>query len=256
MKQGDFTLLAKDYIHRPGYSLEVLTVLAKHIGAFEKTDFAVADIGAGTGKLTENLIQIGLAGYAVEPNDAMREEGILLNGQEKFAWLKGPAEELPLPDSSVDWVLMASAFHWTKPLIALREFHRILKPEGFFTALWNPRHLEDNEIQQKIDAKIKEMVPDLKRVSSGARIDPKELEKSLLQEGLFKDIIFIEAPHKVSMSKDRYMGAWRSVNDIQAQAGPQTFQEILQMISNVISHLTTVDVPYRTRAWTVQSTKG
>lgn len=36
----------------------------------------VADVGAGTGKLTENLIELGLHGYAVEPNDAMRGEGI------------------------------------------------------------------------------------------------------------------------------------------------------------------------------------
>lgn len=34
----------------------------------------VADIGAGTGKLTENLVSIGLGGFAVEPNDAMRAE--------------------------------------------------------------------------------------------------------------------------------------------------------------------------------------
>ncbi len=55
MKQGDFTKLAKDYINRSGYSETVLTVLRNHVQTvFGKLE-TVADVGAGTGKLTENL---------------------------------------------------------------------------------------------------------------------------------------------------------------------------------------------------------
>lgn len=54
MKQGDFTNLAKDYINRPGYSLDVLRMIARTAG-MDRKDFLVADVGAGTGKLTENL---------------------------------------------------------------------------------------------------------------------------------------------------------------------------------------------------------
>lgn len=77
MKHGDFTDLAKYYVNRPGYSHTVLNVLqtyAKDIAGYQ--EITVADIGAGTGKLTENLIELGLHGYAVEPNDAMRNEGV------------------------------------------------------------------------------------------------------------------------------------------------------------------------------------
>jgi hypothetical protein len=49
--------------------------LAKYVGAFDTPEFLVADVGAGTGKLTENFCQIGLKGYAVEPNQAIRQEG-------------------------------------------------------------------------------------------------------------------------------------------------------------------------------------
>ena len=73
MKLGDFTELAKFYGNRPGYSKVVLECLKNHI--FNTVgDGKVADIGAGTGKLTENLAEIGLNGYAVEPNEAMRAE--------------------------------------------------------------------------------------------------------------------------------------------------------------------------------------
>ena len=73
MKHGDFTALAKEYTNRPGYSRDVLRMIGRMAG-MDRRDFRVADVGAGTGKLTENLSQIGLTGCAVEPNDAMRAE--------------------------------------------------------------------------------------------------------------------------------------------------------------------------------------
>lgn len=255
MKQGDFTLLAKEYIHRTGYSLPVLQMLATYFGAFNKPNFTVADVGAGTGKLTENLIEIGLKGFAIEPNLSMRMEGKRLAGGDSFQWIEGFGEVTSLPDSSVDWVLMGSSFHWTDQPVALREFFRILKPKGFFTAIWNPRDLEKSSLHREIEAKIHEIVPGLKRASSGAAAYTKGLEQILLKSGEFGGLIFVEALHTVEMNQERYLGAWRSVNDIQAQAGPQKFTEILTAIEQVISNMSVISVPYKTRAWTVQSTK-
>lgn len=74
MKHGDFTELAKYYVNRPGYSKVLLDCLKKYI--FDSVgEGSVADIGAGTGKLTENLVSIGTHGFAVEPNEAMRSLG-------------------------------------------------------------------------------------------------------------------------------------------------------------------------------------
>ncbi len=64
----------------------------------------------------------------------------------------------------------------------------------------------------------------------------------------------MEAPHLVEMSKDRYLGAWRSTNDIRAQAGEAKFQEILEHIGTKISNKNFISVPYKTRAWMVQAT--
>ena len=123
MKHGDFTELAKFYVDRPGYSSVLLNYLKNDISNALGRDIVVADVGAGTGKLTENLEQIGLTGYAVEPNDAMRQEGIgLFAGKNSFEWRAGSAESTGLPDHCVDWVLMGSSFHWTDAPKAMEEF--------------------------------------------------------------------------------------------------------------------------------------
>lgn len=254
MKQGDFTQLAQNYINRPSYSEEIIQLLIHHICAeHSKETLQVADIGAGTGKLTEILIKKNISGWAVEPNDAMRAEGIRLHQQHSsFQWVSGSAEHTTLETASVDWVTMASAFHWTNPEVALQEFARILKPRGFFTALWNPRDLQRSVLEQTIDQKIREIVPELKRVSSGASEFTKNLPTILTSTNDFEKVIFIEAEHEVIMSKERYLGVWRSVNDIQAQAGPERFQLILDFIAEAIQSQEQVTVPYKTRAWTVQ----
>ena len=256
MKQGDFTQLAAQYHNRPGYSLPALKMIAFLAGHAQKPQFRVADVGAGTGKLTENLTELGLHGDAVEPNDAMRAEGQkLFQNNSSFLWRKGSAESTTLESNGYDWLLMGSSFHWTNAPVALKEFQRALKPGGYFTAIWNPRDLERSDLQMEIESEIRQLVPSLKRVSSGSKQYTSDLEKTLITDGFFKDVIFIEAQHEVVMTKERYMGAWRSVNDIRAQAGEETFKKVLEMIEEKIANVPNVVVPYKTRAWTVQSTK-
>lgn len=256
MKHGDFTELAKYYPNRPSYSLEALNLISLKIEQDMKhTINNVFDIGAGTGKLTENLSELGFKGIAIEPNDAMREEGMKNTGCTGFEFKKGTAEETTMNENGADWVLMGSSFHWTDAPIALKEFNKILTPGGFFTAIWNPRDIAKNELHQTIETKIKEIVPELKRVSSGSSSNMKDVEDKLLSTEYFDSLFFVEVPFKVDMSKQRYMDTWKSVNDIQVQAGEKRFEEILTMVENEISGLDSVIVPYKARAWTVRSTK-
>ena len=87
MLHGDFTELAKFYGNRPGYSKIVLECLKNHI-INTIGEGKVADVGAGTGKLTENLAEIGLSGFAVEPNEAMRAEAAKMSGGGYLTGLK------------------------------------------------------------------------------------------------------------------------------------------------------------------------
>ena len=71
MKQGDFSQLARQYANRPGYSEAVLEMLISQVKNKEQLR---SEVGAGTGKLTEQLQSLNLS-VAVEPNDEMRREG-------------------------------------------------------------------------------------------------------------------------------------------------------------------------------------
>lgn len=255
MKHGDFTELAKFYGNRPGYSKVVLTCLKNHIYN-TIGEGKTADIGAGTGKLTENLAEIGLCGFAVEPNEAMRTEGQkVFKDRGEFAWSEGSAEVTGLADNCVNWALMGSSFHWTDSKKAIKEFYRILVPGGFFTAIWNPRDIESSELHKRIEDAVYAEVPGMKRVSSGKTVSMEEMREKLLYGGYFKDILFLEAPHSELMTKERYMNTWKSVNDIQVQAGEEGFRRILAKIEDIIRDRDEIEVPYRSRSWTVQSCK-
>ncbi len=97
----------------------------------------VLDLGAGTGKLTRQLVARGLEVIAVEPSDGMRQQlQQLLPGVRA---LRGSAEAIPLGDASVDAVLVAQAWHWVDLERAVPEVARVLRPGGRLGLVWNTR---------------------------------------------------------------------------------------------------------------------
>lgn len=97
----------------------------------------VLDLGAGTGKLTRQLVQRGLDVVAVEPSDGMRGE--LMRVLPGVRALAGSAEQIPLDDGAVDAVLLAQAWHWVDPARAVPEVARVLAPGGTLGLVWNKR---------------------------------------------------------------------------------------------------------------------
>ena len=97
----------------------------------------VLDLGAGTGKLTVRLVERGLDVVAVDPISEMLE--VLSQSLPQIPALLGTAEEIPLPDNSVDTVLVAQAWHWFDPQRATQEIARVLRPGGSLGLVWNTR---------------------------------------------------------------------------------------------------------------------
>ncbi|OGT35025.1 MAG: hypothetical protein A3F11_07410 [Gammaproteobacteria bacterium RIFCSPHIGHO2_12_FULL_37_14] len=250
MQAGDFTQLANKYSkYRPGYCE---TVIQAMLGILNKpiNQIKFVDVGAGTGIWTRQFFKHGCqTAIAIEPNDAMRTMGIQANEQLNITWLPGSAEYTQLADHCADLVTMASSFHWADFHLATNEFYRILKPQGHFAILWNPRYFENNPLLQEIENHIIQLQPDMKRISSGKSKHVDQLANQLLSCPLFEDRIHIEGFHTVRLAIDEYIGVWESVNDVRSQLGESNFREFIRFVHDKIKGYTAIDCTYQTRAW-------
>jgi ubiquinone/menaquinone biosynthesis C-methylase UbiE len=97
----------------------------------------VLELGAGTGKLTEQLVALGHEVHATEPDAQML--AILQKNLPDVRTSQSTAEEIPAGDASYDVVVSAQAFHWFDPARALPEIARVLVPHGRVSLVWNQR---------------------------------------------------------------------------------------------------------------------
>jgi SAM-dependent methyltransferase len=126
-RRKSFGAAADNYrLGRPGYPREVI----QHCLPTGARD--VLDLAAGTGPLTAGLLDLGLSVTAVEPDDAMRALIPALADA-----VAGTAEQIPLPDASVDAVFVGQAWHWFDIPRAVAEIHRVLRPGGVLAPMWN-----------------------------------------------------------------------------------------------------------------------
>ena len=120
---------------RPDHSGESVALLARELGFGSGS--RVVDLGAGTGKLTRQLVMTGADVVAVEPIPEMRAH--LEAALPQVEAMGGTAEDLPLAIHSVDAVLVAQAFHWFDALRAASEIRRVLRPGGGLGLIWQAR---------------------------------------------------------------------------------------------------------------------
>ena len=126
--------------YRPSYPPAIVSFLAE---TCELTPASmIADVGSGTGILTQLFLDNGNSVYGVEPNTQMREAAEqLLQGYPNFTSVAGQAENTTLLPHSVDFILAGQAFHWFELSQTKPEFARILHPAGWIVLVWNERQL-------------------------------------------------------------------------------------------------------------------
>jgi len=134
-----FSSRVENYVkYRPGYPNEVIETLRNECGL--TSDSIIADVGSGTGILTEMFLRNGNEVYGIEPNREMREAAErLLRDYPRFRSVASRAEEIALGDASVDFVTAGQSFHWFDREKTRTEFARVLKPRGWIALIWNER---------------------------------------------------------------------------------------------------------------------
>ncbi|HEY3527937.1 MAG TPA: class I SAM-dependent methyltransferase [Nocardioides sp.] len=159
----------------------------------------VLELGAGTGKLTRVLAELGHDVHATDPDAAMLQ--ILEREVPGVATAQAGAEDIPLGDGSVDAVIAAQAFHWFDLPRALPEVARVLRPGGKICLLWNLRN---------------EKIPWVRRL--GTLIGTQEQETDPAQALIFSELFgFVE---------DREFAHWQAIDR-------QSIQDLVLSRSNV-----------------------
>jgi ubiquinone/menaquinone biosynthesis C-methylase UbiE len=139
---------------RPGYPDDAVGWLVDRLGI--ERGRTVLDLGAGTGKLTRQLVRTGARVIALEPGDEMRAQ--LERVVPEAEPLAAGAEDIPLEANSVDAVTAAQSFHWFRFDESIREIKRVWRPNGGLGLVWNERDPED-PLQQRVTELTDPFVP-------------------------------------------------------------------------------------------------
>lgn len=247
--EWDYTDLAAAYLKRPDYAQSAIDNMLQTAG-LKKGD-TVCDVGAGAAHLTLKLAEYGLNVCAVEPNDAMRANGIERTKQyDNVNWFEGVGEHTGMKDGQFEMVTFGSSFNVCDRQKALIETKRILKDNGWFACMWNHRDLDD-PLQKEIEDILKTQIEDYqygtRREDQTAVID---------QSGLFGEVIHIEGKVLHKILTEDFIEGWKSHGTVQRQSKGK-FDVINAEIRKMVEAKGQdyITVPYITRIWMAQLRK-
>jgi SAM-dependent methyltransferase len=189
-RAASFAAVADAYERgRPGYPVEAVAWLTG------ERPLDVVDLGAGTGKLTRSLVELGHHVTAVEPLPEML--ALLRAAAQEAVAVAGSAERIPLPDESSDVVVAAQAFHWFDHVVAMPEIARVLRPGGRLALVWNTRDDRDPWVARLSDTIMgRETVQDsdaLEPLTASRLFRPVETAtfafEQVLERSLLRDLV-------------------------------------------------------------------
>ena len=244
--EWDYTDLAEAYLKRPDYAQEAIDKMLATAGV-EKGDMA-CDVGAGAAHLTLKLAEYGLKVCAVEPNDAMRKNGIERTKQfQDVQWFEGVGEHTGMEAGKFDIVTFGSSFNVCNRQEALLESKRILKPQGWFACMWNHRDLND-PLQMEIENILKS---EIEGYSYGTR---REDQTEVINEsGLFHEVVYVEGTVLHDVLAEDFIEGWKSHGTVHRQSKDK-FDYINKQIRSVVEAKGEeyIKIPYTTRIWMAQ----
>ena len=134
-----FSSRVENYIkYRPSYPPEIIDFLTDEKVLSKQS--IVADIGSGTGILSELFLKNGNKVFGVEPNTEMRRAAEkILEIYPDFVSISSSAENTSLMSNSIDLITVGQAFHWFDIFKTRIEFKDILKSDGNIVLIWNTR---------------------------------------------------------------------------------------------------------------------
>ncbi|WP_309709144.1 class I SAM-dependent methyltransferase [Pseudolysinimonas sp.] len=133
---------------RPGYPAEAVAWFLP-ADAPASQELRIADVGTGTGKLTDALLARGREITAVDPDPGML--AVLSAKHPGVTTVTGTAEQLPFGDATFDAVTFGQSWHWVDPPRGSAEVARILRPGGHLGLFWNIRDAREPWVAELAD---------------------------------------------------------------------------------------------------------
>jgi SAM-dependent methyltransferase len=212
---------------RPGYPAEIIGLLEREGGL--RPGSVVADIGSGTGKLSELFLALGNAVYGVEPNQEMRGEAErLFAGNPLFRSIEGRAEATGLPGLSADIAVAGQAFHWFDPDLFRAELRRILRGEGFTALVWNDRNRAGSPLLVAYDGFLREFSTDYAEVES-RHLASTETFGRFFSGGMYSRAVF---PNSQRLDREGFRGRYRSCSYALPPGHPR-FAEAMKRLDEI-----------------------
>ena len=226
MTSNIFDGYANDYTAgRPQYSEEMIDHIL--VGCDPTGDFRIADIGAGTGKFSSQLLRRGYEVFAVEPNNDMRRVAEAeLSGCKNFHSVNGDAENTTLKNASVDLITTAQAFHWFDTDKFKSECKRIIKENGKVALIWNVRDMK-SPLNQELYEIYKMYCPRFVGFSGGIiKDDPR------IQAFFDKGYEYTSYPNPLTLDRDKFIK--RSLSgSYSLKEGDRLYEEYMASILEV-----------------------
>jgi SAM-dependent methyltransferase len=151
----------------------------------------VVELGAGTGKLTRAVAELGVGVVAVEPDPRM----LAVLRRRGLEGVDGSAEAIPFDDGVADAVVAGSSLHWFELDLALPEIHRVLRPGGRFGFGWN--HRDD---RHPAIARMGEAISAAQ--TRGLRWRSRDWSAELSASGLFGDVEHALFEHVLELPRE------------------------------------------------------
>jgi len=213
--RGDrFGNAAREYeLGRPQWPAELIDRVSGELGLGR--DSTVLDLGAGTGKLTRDLVPRFGRVVAVEPDAGMRD--VLAEVVPGAEALEGRGDAIPLPDDSVDAVFTAEAFHWYASEESVAEIARVLRPRGGLVIFWNIDYGDmEPPLPDEAEAVLDEAFarggsPGLPKVLSGFWRAP-------IEAASFEPLQELELERTIESDDQRWLANMLSVSSIASQS--------------------------------------
>ena len=226
---------------RPGYPAEAIALLAKALDL--RPGRRVADVGAGTGKLTRALVGTGADVVAVEPVAEMRRRfAEALPGVDVR---DGAAAHLPLADDEVDALVVGQAFHWFAEHATLAEFARVLRPGAHLGLIWNVRDRSVPWMAQ-LTAIINAHQGDAPRHESGA------WRRAFDEQPWFGEFGHASVQHVHVLAPPASLDRYASISFIAALPDDERaalLDQVRAVLAEAVDTDGTVAHPYRTDVW-------